>query len=140
MFWLYLSTEILWVIWKVQNGDKFKGHRRVLTNSCKRLIVYNVSMQVYITIEITKDKFWKFLEHNTVNIDIQEARYGHIWQDRHLGVEIFLKALQDFQKELKEGTKNKEGETQANKAMVEHEATKTLISMKGTIGNNKCSG
>lgn len=41
-FWNLLSVEILWHIWKARNEEKFKGYRRVLTESHKRLTFLHV--------------------------------------------------------------------------------------------------
>lgn len=44
LFYFLLMTEIMWVIWKARNEDKYSGVRRILTESNKRFTFFNVAL------------------------------------------------------------------------------------------------
>lgn len=42
LFWLILSTKILWFIWKARNEEIYQGRRRDLIESLKKITLHSV--------------------------------------------------------------------------------------------------
>lgn len=94
-FWILLTTEIMWHNWKARNDEKFKGTRRSLTESAKRLTFLHVALQVSLHIEVLLPKFINLVRDGSRGISKAEGSSGH---------EIFLKAFNEFQRDFNVAT------------------------------------
>lgn len=93
----------------MRNDDRVQENKRMLTKSYKRLIYLNVSMQVTITINISRFKFEKLLEEVTTRFNYSESSYrGYTWTHTSQGYKLFVRRLQDFVKEHNDGNKTNE--------------------------------
>lgn len=77
LFWAIFSCEILWIIWKFMNEAKFQNRDRMLTESLRRLICYDVDVQVTLVMRFASKKFERFIEEGYVQVYLSELSYGY---------------------------------------------------------------
>ena len=76
-FWALLSSVVLWFIWKYQNNDVLLRKDRNLTESHKRLLYFDISMQITVILKEKERKFLQVLREGKATMEKEKIAYGY---------------------------------------------------------------
>ena len=76
-FWSLLSSIILWFIWIYRNNDVLLGKNRNLTESRKRLVYFDISMQITVILKEKESKFLQVLREGKATMEKEKIAYGY---------------------------------------------------------------
>ena len=61
-FWIVLTSEVLWFIWRQRNEEIFQGKKQVLAEFNYKLTQFVIMSQVSVTIQIPKERLHSLLK------------------------------------------------------------------------------
>lgn len=85
------------------NEEKFQGKGRMLIESLRRLIIYNIEMQVTIVMRLVNKKLKRFiLKMTQLESTFQSSLIGTCGPNSKIEISPFVNALEAFMKEINE--------------------------------------